>query len=90
MDGGQGSSIAPTIHSLGLTLRMSHFTFRSVPRVDAGETHLNFLPDKKANQAEFVIILLGVVGWVERNSLMIANLSGVFECPLRVNLPKLE
>ena len=34
MDGGQGSSIALTIHSLGLTLRMSHFTFRSVPRAD--------------------------------------------------------
>ena len=55
-----------------------------------GETHLDFLPDKKANQAKFVIIFLGVVGWVERNSLMIANLRGPFECPLCLNLPKFE
>ena len=38
------------------------------PLATARETHLNFLPDKIANQAKFVIIFLGVVGWVERHS----------------------
>ena len=33
-----------------------------------GETHLNYLLDKKENWAKFVIIFLGVVGWVERGS----------------------
>ena len=33
-----------------------------------GETHLNFLLHKKENRAKFVIIFLGVVGWVERES----------------------
>ena len=32
------------------------------------ETHLNFLLDKKEIQAKFVTIFLGVVGWVERDS----------------------
>ncbi len=34
----------------------------------SGEMHLNYLLDKKENQAKFVIIFLGVVGWVERHS----------------------
>ena len=33
-----------------------------------GETHLNYLLDKKENRPKFVIIFLGVVGWVERHS----------------------
>ena len=33
-----------------------------------GETHLNYLLDKKENRVKFVMIFLGVVGWVERNS----------------------
>ncbi len=56
----------------------------------AGETHQNFLPDKKANQARFVTIFLGVVGLVERNSLVIANLKGVFQFSIYLNLPKFE
>ena len=45
----------------------------------SGETHLNFLLGKKENQTEFVVVLLKIVGWVERKSLMIVNLKGVFE-----------
>jgi len=56
----------------------------------AGETHQNFLPDKKANQARFVTIFLGVVVLVERNSLVIANLKGVFQFSIYLNLPKFE
>ena len=56
----------------------------------AGETHLNFLLGKKENQAKFVAILLKIVGWVERNSLMIINLRGVSECPLCMNMSKIR
>ena len=52
------------------------------------ETHLNFLLDKKENQAKFVASFLRIV-WVERNSLMIVNLRGVSESPLCMNIPKI-
>ena len=54
----------------------------------AGETHLNFLLGKK-NQAKFVASFLRIVGWVERNSLIIVNLRGVSESPLCMNIPKI-
>ena len=33
-----------------------------------GETHLNFSLDKKENRVKFVMVFIGFVGWVERDS----------------------
>ncbi len=55
----------------------------------SGETHLNFLLGKKENQAKFVAIFLKIVGWVERNSLMMVNLRGVSESPLCMSMSKI-
>ena len=55
-----------------------------------GETHLNYLLDKKEIRAKFVRIFLRIVGWVERDSVKIADLGGVFGCPLCLNVPKFE
>ena len=44
---------------------------QEVRLVISGETHLNFLLGKRENQAEFVVILLKIVGWVERKSLIL-------------------
>ena len=54
-----------------------------------GETHQNFLLGRKENQAKFVAIFQKIVGWVERNSLMIVNLRGVSESPLCMIMSKI-